>query len=148
MSSTPIYGFQPGYSLSASPLALFPAASRSTLEQAQQLYTPSIINMNPLTPASVSASVTVGAKSYALAQPSMRNLSAGAGAGGAASIAMCANAPQVANMGASLCMNPQSRMCAPPPVPNQCPQGHIAINQFSGAMGAEPMGVTWGMMTR
>lgn len=148
MSSTPIYGFREGYGLSASPLALFPAPSRSKIEQAQMLYTPSIINMNPLVPAQVPRTVTVGAKSYALEQPTMRNLGAGAGGGGGVGIAMCANAAQVANMGASLCMNPQSRMCAPPPVPNQCPQGHIAINQFSGAMGAEPMGVTWGMMTR
>lgn len=143
MSSTPVYGFSEGYNLSGSPLALFPAPSRAKIVQAQQLYTPSIINMNPLIPAQVARTVTVGAKSYALG-PSMRSLSVGAGGG----VSMCANAGQVSSMGASLCMNPQSRMCAPPPVPNQCPQGHVAINQFSGAMGAEPMGVTWGMMTR
>lgn len=144
MSSTPIYGFGEGHSLSGSSLGLFPSASRAKIAQAQQLYTPSIINMNPSMGVYVHPTVTVGAKSFALGMPSMRNLSAGAGAG----TSMCANADQVAHMGASLCMNPGTRMCAPPPVPNQCPQGYIAINQFSGAMGAEPVGVTWGMMTR
>lgn len=136
-----IYGFNEGYNLSAAPLSSFRTPSRSKVVKSEALYTPPIINLNPLTPAQSLESITVGARSYAL-QRMPENLGAGFGAQ-----TMCSNAPQVANLGASLCMNPQTRACSAPPVPSQCPKGHVAINQFSGTSQTEPTGVTYGMMT-
>jgi hypothetical protein len=130
-----LYGFNEGYSLSASPLSSFPAASKAKVVKTQGLYTPPIINLNPMTPAQSFQTMTVGAKAYAFAPPPQ------------VSRDMCANAMEVSRMGASLCMDPMTRQCAPPPVPSQCPQGHLAVNQFSGALSASPSSVTWGMMT-
>lgn len=138
MSYTPVYGFNDGYSLSGAPLGAFRTPSLEKVARSEQLYTPPIINLNPLTPAQSFETVSVGARSYAL-QP--------LSAHGKSNISMCANAASVAKSGASLCLNPQTGMCAPPPVPSSCPRGHVAINQFSGAMGTEPVGVTYGMMS-
>lgn len=145
MSSTPVYGFNDGYSLSAAPLASFRTPSIEKVAKSEQLYSPYIINLNQVTPAQSGHSITVGARSYAM-QPPAHHAALGAGAGGPTS-SMCVNAAQVANSGASLCMDPRTNMCAPPPVPNSCPRGHIALNQFSGAMNAQPVGVTYGMMS-
>lgn len=138
MSYTPVYGFNDGYSLSGAPLGAFRTPSVQKVARSEQLYTPNIINLNPLTPAQSFETVSVGARSYAL-QP--------LAAHGQATVPMCANAASVATSGASLCMNPATGMCAAPPVPSACPRGHIAINQFSNAMGSQPLGVTYGMMS-
>lgn len=141
--SAPIYGFHEGYSLSAAPLSQFVQPSRMKLAQVEQLYTPNIINLNPMP--GQPQTITVGQRSYALG-PGSRGSALGASAGPGVA-GMCANLGAVAHQGASLCMDPQTNMCAPPPVPNQCPRGHVALNQFSGALSAAPLGVTYGMMT-
>lgn len=127
-----VYGFNEGYSLSASPLSDFSAPSQRQVVRTQQLYTPPIINLNPLSPAQSFETMRVGAKAYSFAPSVTRE--------------MCANAAEVQNMGASLCLDPVSGNCAPP-VSGRCPNGHLAVNQFTGSMSAEPSGVTWGMMS-
>jgi len=138
MSYTPVYGFNEGYALSGAPLGSFRTPSLEKVARSEQLYSPSIINLNPLTPSQSFETISVGARSYA-----MQPLSAH----GQATVSMCANAASVSRSGASLCLNPSTGMCAPPPVPNACPRGHVAINQFSGAMATQPLGVTYGMMS-
>jgi hypothetical protein len=142
--STPIYGFNEGYSLSASPVSQFVQPSRMKMAQVEQLYTPNIINLNPMP--GQPRSITIGQRSYALG-PGPQSFALGASGNGPHAATMCANLSAVANQGASLCLDPQTNMCAPPPVPNQCPRGHVALNQFSGALSSAPRGVTYGMMT-
>lgn len=149
MSYTPVYGFNDGYSLSSAPLASFRTPSAPKVAKSELMYPPYIINLNPTSAAQSFQTVTVGARSYGL-QPvafdAMEAQRLGA-APGAAGVSMCRNAASVAHSGASLCMDPQTKMCTAPPVPSTCPRGHVAINQFSGAMGTAPVGVTYGMMS-
>lgn len=127
-----VYGFNEGYSLSASPLSAFPAPSQAKVVKTQQLYTPPIINLNPVTPAQSFQSMRVGAKAYSFVPSVSRD--------------MCSNVMEVQNMGAALCLDPVSGNCAPP-VAGRCPTGQLAVNQFTGTMSAEPSSVTWGMMS-
>jgi hypothetical protein len=149
MSYTPVYGFNDGYSLSAAPLASFRVPSAQKVSQSELMYPPYIINLNPTSPAQSYETITVGARSYSLQPVAYDALQAQrlGVATGAAAVSMCANAAAVAHSGASLCMDPRTNMCSPPPVPSSCPRGHLAINQFSGNMGSAPVGVTYGMMS-
>jgi hypothetical protein len=151
MSGTPVYGFNAGYNLSASSLDAFSTPSEEKIAAAQTLYTPNIINMNPLqSPRRQGArALNVGAMSYTMGPYYMRQTGAGAGyfetRGPTQSV--CKNASAKLR-GASQCMDPKTGMCTPPPVPSQCPKGHIAVNQYSAAVSSEPSGVTWGLLSR
>ncbi len=151
MSYSAVYGFNAGYNLSASPLDAFSTPSEQKIVAAQSLYTPNIINMNPMqTPRQqASRALNLGAMTYAMGPYYMKERGPGAGyfetRGPTQSV--CKNAGAKLR-GASQCMDPQTGMCTPPPVPSQCPKGHIAVNQYNASVSSEPPGVTWGMMQR
>ncbi len=150
MSYSPVYGFNAGYNLSASPIVAFSTPSEEKIAAAQRLYTPNIINMNPVqTPRRQAAGeVNVGAMSYALGPYFLKETGAGAGYYEARgpTRSVCKNAGAMLR-GASQCMDPKTGICTPPPVPSQCPKGHIAVNQYNASVSAQPPGVTWGQMT-